>query len=220
MGPLNNAIGGGWSTGGLSCFCEHCQAKARERDLSVLRAQMGFRAMDELFRAAAQDHRPSDGYLVSFWRLLLEYPEILGWEKLWTDRYHEVREEVYGIAKAVAPEKPFGFHIMQNMTFSPFYSAEEDYSETRNYTDFLKLATYNNAGGPRLAAFLERLSATVLHDCKPEDFMALFYKVMNYQGGSYRCAAVRRASGQLCRPGNQAGDCRRGRQPGEDLSRN
>ena len=174
----------GTGAGGHTCFCEHCRAKARERGLSMLRAQMGFRAMDEVFRAAALDQRPSDGYLVSFWRVLLRYPEVLGWEQLWTDGYHEAREDVYGMAKQIAPEKPFGFHIMQHMTFSPFYRAEEDYSETKNYTDFLKLATYNNAGGPRLAAFLERLSATVLHDCKPEDFMALFYKVMNYQGGS------------------------------------
>ena len=105
MGPLNNAIGGGWSTVGLCCFCEHCRAKARERDLSVARAQMGYRALDTWFRAAAQDHRPADGYFVSFWRLLLEYPEILGWEKLWTDSYHDVRAELYGIGKAIAPRK-------------------------------------------------------------------------------------------------------------------
>ena len=185
MGPLNNAIGGGWSTVGLGCFCEYCRRKARERDLSVTRAQRGYRALDELFRAAAQDRRPADGYFVSFWRLLLEYPEILGWEKLWTDSYHEVRAELYGMAKAIAPEKPFGFHIMQNMTFSPFYAAEEDFSETKNYTDYLKLATYNNAAGPRLAAFLDRLSATVFHDAKPEDFLALLYHVMGYQGASY-----------------------------------
>jgi hypothetical protein len=185
MGPLNNAIGGGWSTVGLGCFCEHCQAKARERDLSVARARMGYLALDELFRAAAQDHRPTDGYFVAFWRLLLEYPEILGWEKLWTDSYHEVRGELYGIAKAIAPEKPFGFHIMQNMTFSPFYRAEEDYSQTKNYADFLKLATYNNAAGPRLATFLERLSATVFHDARPQDFLGFYYKLMNYQGATY-----------------------------------
>jgi hypothetical protein len=74
---------------------------------------------------------------------------------------------------------------MQNMTFSPFYSAEEDYSVTKNYADFLKLATYNNAAGPRLAAFLDRLSSTVFHDARPEDFLAFYYKLMNYQGPSY-----------------------------------
>ena len=185
MGPLNNMIGGGWSTQGISCFCQYCRAKGRARDISVERAQAGYRQLDQLFRAAAQDQRPVDGYFVTFWRLLLEYPEILSWEKLWTDSYHEVRAELYGMGKAIAPEKPFGFHIMQNMTFSPFYRAEEDYSHTRNYSDFLKLASYNNAGGPRMAAYLDRLSATVFHDATPQDFLPFYYKIMNYQEAPY-----------------------------------
>ena len=185
MGPFQNVIGGLWSTAGISCFCEHCRAKARGRDVSVERAQQGYRLLDELVRAAAQDKRPVDGYFVTFWRLLLDYPEILSWEKLWTDSYQEVRAELYGSAKAIAPEKPFGFHIMQNMTFSPFYQAEEDYSRTRNYTDYLKIATYNNAAGPRMAAYLDRLCSSIFHDATPKDFLPFYYKIMNYQEGSY-----------------------------------
>jgi hypothetical protein len=185
MGPFQNMIGGTWTTQGISCFCEHCRAKARERGVSVERAQAGYRKLDELWRASAKDQRPVDGYFVSFWRLLLDYPEILSWEKLWTDSYHEVRSELYGAGKAIAPEKPFGFHIMQNMTFSPFYQAEEDYSKTKDYTDYLKLATYNNAAGPRMASYLDRLSATMFHDATPKDFLPFYYKIMNYQEGPY-----------------------------------
>jgi hypothetical protein len=185
MGPFQNMIGGTWSTAGISCFCDYCQAKARNRGISVARAQQGYRELDRLFRAAAQDQRPVDGYFVTFWRLLLEYPEILSWEKLWTDTYHEVRSEMYGIGKSIAPQKPFGFHIMQNMSFSPFYQAEEDYSRTKDYTDYLKLATYNNAAGPRMASYLDRLSATVFHDASPKDFLPFYYKIMNYQEGPY-----------------------------------
>jgi hypothetical protein len=182
---MHNMIGGGWTTKGISCFCGFCQAKGRERGISVERAREGYRQLNKLFGAAAKDERPSDGYFVSFWRLLLTYPEILSWETLWNDSYHEVRAEVYGTAKAIAPEKPFGFHIQQNQTFSPFYRAEEDFSETRRYSDFLKLATYNNSGGPRMAAFLDRLSATVFHDAKPQDFERFYYKIMNYQEAPY-----------------------------------
>ena len=185
MGPFHNMIGGGWSTKGISCFCRFCQAKARDRDISVERARTGYRKLDELFTAAAQDRRPSDGYFVAFWRLLLQYPEILSWETLWNDSYHEVRSELYGTGKALAPEKPFGFHIQQNMTFSPFYRAEEDFSQTKNYSDYLKLATYNNSGGPRMAAFLDRLSATIFHDASPEDFLPFYYKIMNYKEAPY-----------------------------------
>jgi hypothetical protein len=74
---------------------------------------------------------------------------------------------------------------MQNMTFSPFYQAEEDYSRTADYSDYLKLATYNNAGGPRMASYLDRLSATVFHDAGPKDFLAFYYKIMNYQEAPY-----------------------------------
>jgi hypothetical protein len=93
--------------------------------------------------------------------------------------------ELYGVSKAIAAEKPFGFHIMQNMTFSPFYRAEEDYSKTKDYTDYLKLATYNNAGGPRMKAHMDRLSATLFHDAGPKDFEQFYYKLMNYQEGPY-----------------------------------
>jgi len=117
--------------------------------------------------------------------MLLEYPEILAWEKLWTDSYQAMRSELYGTAKAIAAEKPFGFHIMQNMTFSPFYRAEEDYSKIRDYADYLKLATYNNAGGPRMKAYMDRLSATLFHDAKPKDFERFYYKLMNYEEGPY-----------------------------------
>jgi hypothetical protein len=185
MGPLQNMIGGGWSTSGICCFCRFCQARGRDLGISVERAQAGYRKLDKLFSASAGEMRPADGYFVTFWRYLLEYPEILAWEALWTDSYHEVRAELYGTAKAIAPEKPFGFHIMQNMTFSPFYRAEEDYSKTKEYTDFLKLATYNNAAGPRLASYLDRLSATVFRDATPQDFLAFYYKVMDMKEAPY-----------------------------------
>ncbi|MGH9353661.1 MAG: hypothetical protein ACRD2G_16120 [Terriglobia bacterium] len=185
MGPFNNAIGSLFSTVGISCFCPFCRAKARYRGVSVERARRGYRLLDQLIRAALQDRRPVDGYFVTLWRLLVDYPEILAWEGLWTDSYHEVRAELYGMAKAISPEKPFGFHIMQLVTMSPFWRAEEDYSEIMHYADYLKLATYNNAGGPRMAAYLDRLSATYFHDARPEDFLAFYYKIMNYDEAPY-----------------------------------
>jgi hypothetical protein len=117
---------------------------------------------------------------------LLEYPEILSWEKLWTDSYHEIRAQIYGIAKAIAPEKPVGWHIMHNNTLSPFYRAEEDFSRTRDYSDFIKQVVYNNCAGPRMAVFLDQLSTTLFHDAKPEDILPFYYKIMNYEEAPYR----------------------------------
>jgi hypothetical protein len=182
MGPFENMIE---RAAPVTCFCQFCQAKARERGISVPRAQAGYLELEQLFRAAAQDQRPADGYFVSFWRVLLKYPEVLSWETLWTDSYQDLEAELYGMAKAIAPQKPFGFHIMQSMTFSPFYKAEEDYTKRRNFADFLKPATYNNAGGPRMAAYLRRLSNTIFADAKPDDFLDFYYKIMNYQEAPY-----------------------------------
>jgi hypothetical protein len=182
MGPLDSVLGG---SAGATCFCRYCQAKARELGISVTRAQAGYRELIQLFRASAQETAPVDGYFVSFWRLLLKYPEILSWESLWTDSFQGMQGELYGMGKSIAPQKPFGFHIMQTMTFSPFYRAEEDYTKRRGTADFLKLATYNNAGGPRMAAYLNSLSHTVFHDATPQDFTELYYKMMNYKEAPY-----------------------------------
>ena len=185
QGPFQNVMGGGWTSAGIGCFCEFCTAKARHRGIPVDRAKAGYQAFANLIHAAMSDQRPDDGYFVTFWRLLLEYPEILMWEKLWTDSYHEVRADVYSAAKDIAPAKPFGFHIMQQVTFSPFYRAEEDYSKTKNYADFLKLATYNNAGGPRMKSYMDRLSATLFHDAQPKDFEPFYHKIMGDPEGPY-----------------------------------
>jgi len=182
MGPFENVM----SPGGVAtCFCLYCQAKARDLGISVQRAQTGYRELLELVDAARQNKRPRDGYFVSFWRLLLRYPEILSWETLWTDSFQQLQAELYGTAKAIAPEKPFGFHIMQSMTFSPFYSAEEDYSRRKDYADFLKPSTYSIAGGVRMVEYLRQLEGTIFHDAPPQDFLGFYYKVMNYDEAPY-----------------------------------
>jgi hypothetical protein len=186
MGPIDNMIGGGWATTGISCFCSFCCAKARARGISPERAKQGYIKLDKLFHSATEHRRPSDGYFVVFMRTLFEFPEILSWHSLWNDSYHEVRAELYGTAKSIAPHKPFGFHMVQNITFSPFYSAVDDYSKIADYTDFMKIATYNNAGGPRMAHFVDRLCSTVFADAAPSDLQPFYYKIMGYQEASLK----------------------------------
>ncbi|HEX4064858.1 MAG TPA: twin-arginine translocation signal domain-containing protein [Acidobacteriaceae bacterium] len=182
MGPLDYMIAG---EGLAVCFCPFCQAKGRAQGISVERAQTGYRELTALFDTYKRDQRPDDGYFVTFLRMLLRYPEILAWETLWMDSFQGVQAQLYGMAKAIAPEKPFGFHLMQNMTFNPFYRAEEDYTRRRNYADFFKIACYNNAGGPRLAAYIEHMHRTIFHDVAPEQFMPFFYGIMGYQAAPF-----------------------------------
>jgi hypothetical protein len=185
MGPLDNLIGGGWATVGISCFCRYCSAKARDRGISIERAKQGYLRLDALFGVAQKKQRPEDGFFVTFWRTILEFPEILSWHTLWTDSYHEVRAELYGTAKTLAPKKPFGFHVVQNVTFSPFYSAVEDYAKVSEYADFIKVATYSNAGGGRMVSFLNHLCSTIFADMTPQEFLPAYYRMMNYNEKSY-----------------------------------
>ena len=89
-----------------------------------------------------------------------------------------MQADLYGLAKSIAPQKPFGFHILQTVTFSPFYRAEEDYAKRRTTVNFLKIATYNNAGGPRMATYVNDLGHTIFRDAAPKDFLELYYKIM------------------------------------------
>jgi hypothetical protein len=75
--------------------------------------------------------------------------------------------------------------MVQNITFSPFYSAVDNYARIQHYTDFVKIASYNNAGGGRMDSFLRRLCSSVFADATPQDLLPFYYKVMNYDEKSY-----------------------------------
>ncbi len=186
QGPLNNAIGahhGGFSgRGSITCFCEHCVGKGRERGISVERAREGFRQLDRFVHAAWADQRPNDGYFVTFWRLLLNYPEILAWEKLWIDSQQEVYGEIYGTIKAIDSRLQVGWHIWHNNSFTAFYRAEQDYWNLRKTSDFLKVVMYNNCGGPRMAQYVKNIHSTVFRDVPPDMALPFHYRILGYEG--------------------------------------
>jgi len=184
QGPLNNAIGsrhGGFNgRASLTCFCEHCRARGRERGISVERARQGYIELDKFVRAAWADQRPNDGYFITFWRLLLNYPEILAWEKLWTDSKDEIYGEIYGTAKGINNRIQVGWHIWHNNSFSPFFRAEQDYEKLRQTSDYLKVVMYNNCGGPRLAQYMKNIHSSIFRDARPEEARAFHYRIMGY----------------------------------------
>ena len=186
QGPFNHAIGAhhGEFDGPapLTCFCQYCRKRGQDRGVSVERAQQGLMELDRFVQVARSGQRPSDGYFVSFWRLLLNYPEILAWEKLWTDSQQEVYGEIYGTVKSINPQVQVGWHIWHNNSFNPFYRAEQDYSKLRQNSDYLKVVMYNNCGGPRMGEFLRNIHTSIFRDAKPEETLPLYYKIMGYEG--------------------------------------
>jgi hypothetical protein len=179
-GPLDNIITRQQDPTRVTCFCEFHQKAARERGIDVARAREGYGKLAEFVKAAGGGKRPSDGYFVTFWRILVEYPEIVAWEKLWTDAKHAVYGDVCATAKAARKDVQVGFHIWHANSFSPFIRAEQDYAAFAKVADYLKIVVYNNCGGPRYVRAVEGVGATIFRDL-PRDVLFQFHNnVLNY----------------------------------------
>jgi hypothetical protein len=185
QGPFNNILGsrhgGAPDPSRVTCFCEFHQAEAKQRGIDVQRAVQGYRSLAAFVRRALADERPNDGYFVEFWRILLECPEILAWQKLWTDGTQQIYGDIYGAAKGSRPAVQVGFHIWHNNSFSPFYRAEQNYEALSRIADFLKVVVYNNCGGPRYAAYIQTMASTLWRDIPPDDLLKLNNYIMNYE---------------------------------------
>jgi len=180
QGPFNNAISHPADPMRAACFCELHQKAAKERGIDPGRAMEGYQKLAAFIKSAGAGQRPTDGYFVTFWRILLDYPEILAWEKLWTNGKHAIYGEIYNTAKAAKPGVQVGFHIWHQNSFSPFFRAEQDYPAFAKVADYLKIVVYNNCGGPRYARAVETFGDTIFRDVPADELQPFFNHLLNY----------------------------------------
>jgi len=184
QGPLGNVLGtnhaGAGAGGRLACFCPHCLEAARRDGINVDRAKAGYAELANWAAALGRGQKPADGAFVTFWRLLVKYPEILAWERLWNDALTGTYRDMYRRAHEIAPAKGIGWHIWHNNSFSPFYRAEQDYGEFSRYSDFLKVVMYSFSGGERLAQYVRGANRSLFADLTPEATLALTYDLQQY----------------------------------------
>jgi hypothetical protein len=184
-GPLLNALGASHAqsiaSSRVTCFCEHHQKAARDRGIDFQRAQEGYRKLDEFVQAALTNQRPTDGYFVEFWRLLVEFPEILLWDKLFDFGKHQVLQEIHDTVKAIRPNLQVGFHIEHVNSFNPIFRATRSYEELAAKADFLKIVVYNNCGGERYAQFIRNVGKTVFRDVPPTELLSFNNHLLNYE---------------------------------------
>ena len=190
QGALCDSLGATHDTppidpGEVTCFCEFCQAKAKQRGINFERAREGFLELEKFVRASRVGKRPVDGYYVQFWRLLLRYPELAAWEMLWTDSLRETYAAIYKAVKTAKQSIPVGWHIWHNNSFNPIYRAEQDLHELSNYSDFIKVVMYNNCGGERMALYADNLGSTLYGDLSKQAIIDLNYGLMNFKERSY-----------------------------------
>jgi hypothetical protein len=187
QGPLNNALGAHFGAissrrSNINCFCEHCIHKAKDVGIDGQRARQGYIALDHWVSRTLSQPRVADGTFVSLWRVFLEYPEILAWERFWYTSQEEMYGVIYGTAKAINPKVQVGWHIMHLVTMSPFYSADTNYARLVHVSDYLKPSPYNNCAGPRLAQYIRNVQSTVFRDMTPEQVLDMHYKFFGLEG--------------------------------------
>jgi len=181
QGPLGQMLVGDGDVRRLTCFCPHCQQKAKQRGIDLTRVREGYSALAASVRDARAGKRPVDGHFVTFWRLILRYPEILAWEHFWNDSLRDLYSAIYTKVKSVKPSLPVGWHIWHINSWSWLYRAEQDLQQLAQYSDYLKMVMYNNCAGPRIASYIDNIGATLYADFPKEETLDVMYRVMNYQ---------------------------------------
>ncbi len=183
-GPLLNATGSSHfqqiASSSTTCFCDHHRKAAAEHGIDIERAKQGYRQLDAFMQAALAGRRPSDGYFVEFWRLLVEYPEIIAWDKLFDMGKHQVLTEVRAAVKAINPKLEVGFHIEHVNSFNPIFRATRRYSDLARMADFLKVVVYNNCGGERYRRFIENVGSTVFRDVPKGELLRFNNHLLGY----------------------------------------
>lgn len=185
-GPLLNALGASHFQAieptRVTCFCEYHLNEAKRQGIDANRAKEGYTKLAAFIRASLKGQRPSDGYYVEFERLMLQYPEIVAWDRLFDQGKHEVLDEVYTAAKAGNKNIEVGFHIEHVNSFNPFFRATREYEKLAEKADFLKIVVYNNCGGERYANFIRNIGSSLFRDVPLEELMRMNNHLLNYTG--------------------------------------
>jgi hypothetical protein len=190
QGGLLNALGA-WhhgeraDPGRATCFCEHCVKRGRDAGIDVARAKAGFAALEKYVRAGRAHQRPRDGYFVAFFRVLLDYPELLAWEKFWIRSRLDFMRDLHAKVKSINPALPVGWHIWHNVSFSPFHRAEMDFAEIAKISDYIKPVLYSNCAGERMKSFADSVGENVFGDLPRADSLAMLYQMLDYREAPY-----------------------------------
>jgi hypothetical protein len=179
------AHGSNADPGAATCFCPFCRAKAKTLGIDADRAQKGFVALEQFVRAGRGGNRPRDGYFVSFFRILLEYPELLAWERMWIGSREDLQAQMYKLVKSIKPQLPVGWHVWHTVSFSPFHRAETDYTRMAAFSDYLKPVLYNNCAGERIRACTDSVCGNVFGDVPKGEALDLLYRVLDYKETPY-----------------------------------
>jgi hypothetical protein len=173
--PLTDAI---FKGSGLICFCAHCCSRGKAEGINVARARDGGRNLCEFMTALRKGNaRTPDGVVPEFLAILLRYPELLAWERLWHLSGNEVHKLLYDELKSIRPQADIGRHVdHRQSSWDLLYRAGSRYQDMPDHADFIKPILYHDILGPRLQKnYLAPLGQGVLQELSAAQSLELFY---------------------------------------------
>ena len=187
-GPLMEVLGLSHSTGkggNAGCFCEFCKGRAKKMGIDAKRALAGYEELRTYIQNSARGIRPMDGFYVAFWRILLNYPEILQWQRLFQESLKDTYRSINKKVRSIKPDMPTGWGFSSQQIYSHMFRADADLKSLAGFTDFMKFYIYYNVGGPRSAKYVEKLSKSIMGDVPRDQLLQFVYRLMGYgdEGG-------------------------------------
>lgn len=180
QGSLMNVISP-WDSNPPTCFCEHCVARGRVAGIDPERARTGFETL-HAYAQAGRQAKAADGTFAGFVRILMTYPEILGWEYQYRLGREAICDAMYRAVKRVKPSAQVGWHVdHQPSSWDIVYRAELSYEEMAPHSDFIKFIGYHNVLSPRIRDwYLPRFQRTILSEVPLDESLDLYYAMFGY----------------------------------------
>ena len=172
--PIDNVLAGN----APNCFCPSCRQEAMERGIDVERVITAFKEFYKTIQRARAGEQFVDGALVEVLRSIYNNPEILLWERYWTERNKDMDRELYGIVKWCNSELEFGLNVWNRNHFNPWRKAQWPWAEMATWSDWVKPITYQHQSGGIYTNEMNMLHKSVLRDVTPEEMTPIMYKFL------------------------------------------
>lgn len=180
-GPLSRLVD--WAKEDPTCFCDHCRRRAEQEGVNFARAKRGLEEMTRFIRSLEQGQDAgADGAFVGFLRILMHNPEIFAWENMHYRAGEELHQRVYDTVKAINPQAQVGRHIDHSqLSWDMFFRAAMPFESMTPSSDFLKISTYHDILGPRLASRLaDGYGRHFMRELPPEHILAFYYAIAGH----------------------------------------
>jgi len=134
------------------------------------------------YAQAARQAKSPDGVFAGFVRVLMRYPEILGWEYQYRLGREAIGDAMYRAVKRAKPTAEVGWHVdHQPSSWDLVYRAELSYEEMAPHADFIKFIGYHNVLSPRIRDwYLPRFERTILTEVTRDTSLDLYYAMFGY----------------------------------------